>query len=85
MSAACLEAVLEESRRAAYRGPPLLRLFKAILLSARLAALLAVAVGVVLRSVRAWGQPWGSQMQWAVIKPTERWAENQVLINYKRK
>ena len=54
---ACLEAILEESRRAAYRGPPLLRLFEAILLSARLAALLAVAVGVVLRSDRAWGQP----------------------------
>ena len=57
ISVACLEAALEELRRAACRGPLLLRLFKAILLSAHLAALLAVAVGVVLRSDRAWGQP----------------------------
>jgi hypothetical protein len=52
-SAACLEAALEESRRAACRGPLLLRLFEAILLLARLVALLVVAVGVVLRSDRA--------------------------------
>jgi hypothetical protein len=56
-SAVCLEAALEESRRAACRGPLLLRLFEAILLSARLAVLLSVAVRVVLRSDRAWGQP----------------------------
>ena len=56
-SAAHLEAALVESRRVACKGPPLLRLFEAILLSARLAALLAVAVGVVLRSDRAWGRP----------------------------
>jgi hypothetical protein len=60
-SMACLEAPLEESRRAACRGPLLLRLFAAMLLSVCPATLLLVVVRVILQSDYAWGSPEGAK------------------------
>jgi len=51
---------LEESRRAAYKGP-LLRFFEAILLAMRLDALLQMAVGVFLGQTMPGGSPEGAK------------------------